>query len=210
MAAGAGWAWLREDELIVHVTSRDGPRGPLTAAVERVPLCAPGDQLALDTHHATLWRPAPPELNADAPTRAAARAAVDAHAWNDPRARQLGREPFEEVAADLVGRGPGLTPAGDDALCGYLYARRVLGATDADREASFAVRLADRTGEPSRSLLVAAGAGHVFEPAATMFAALVSGDGSKLAPAVRALSRLGRTTGRALLTGLLAALTADN
>ena len=112
-----------------------------------------------------------------------------------------------ESASDLAGRGPGLTPAGDDALAGYLLARRALDPAGARTEAAVVLTVARRaTGQPARSLLRAAARGEAFEPVASMLAVLLRADGPALAAALRRLSALGATTGRAALTGLLRGL----
>ena len=82
----------------------------------------------------------------------------------------------------LVGVGRGLTPSGDDALCGVLL---TLAAIDApqSRRALSAVRTAVRTVLPwttslSAALLVAAGAGYAVPDVARLLTRLVSGPGS--------------------------------
>jgi Protein of unknown function (DUF2877) len=207
MASGAGWAWLRNAAGVVHVAGARGPRGPLTALVERVPVVEAGDTLRLDAEHAVVWRtPASPEA-ASASAIAAACEAVRPHMWNDPRALQLSAANIYEVARDLAGRGPGLTPAGDDALAGFVYACVATGHVQAQAARDAAHAAMAVTGEPSRSLLNAAAQGEVFAPAAQMLHTLLRADGRALAPAVRTLAALGRTTGRALLTGIVCALT---
>ena len=210
MASGAGWAWLRDGDEVIHVCGPRGPRGPLTAVVDRVPILAAGDVVMLDAVGAANWRTPATPIGADPDAVRAASLAVRPHAWNDPRALQLGHAPFAEVATELLGRGPGLTPAGDDAICGYLYTRRTTAPEAAGDEATFAVaHAATATGQPSLSLIRAAASGEVFAPVAAMVVALLRADGPALAPAVRALSQLGKTTGRAALTGILAALDAQ-
>ena len=206
MASGAGWAWVRDDVHVVHVAGHRGPRGPLTAIVDRVPLLAPGDRVRLDTGETVIWRtPAPP---GSAPDDAVAAAcdAVRPYMWNDPRAMLLGAEPIGEVARELAGRGPGLTPAGDDALAGFVYTRVATGLGDTEAAQDAAEMAASMTGDPSASLLRAAARGEVFAPAAQMLGVLLRADGAALAPALRNLTALGRTTGRALLTGIVRAL----
>jgi hypothetical protein len=57
----------------------------------------------------------------------------------------------------LIGAGAGLTPSGDDALCGVLLGLRAVGAADAHRRVAEAVRTRTRgTTSLSASLLVAA------------------------------------------------------
>lgn len=206
MVSGAGWVWLRDGDRITHVAGRRGPRGPLTAIVDRVPVSEPGDHMRLDTDAAQIWRtPAPPAAAAPDAVLAACEV-VRPHIWNDPRALLLGTGDLDEVARDLAGRGPGLTPAGDDALGGFVYTRIALAHPDGVHTRRVARSAAANSGEPSASLLRAAADGEVFAPVAQMLGALLGADGRGLAPAVRTLAALGRTTGRAFLTGILCAL----
>lgn len=200
VAAGAGWLWIRHPKGAVHVTGSRGPRGPLTLVMTDVPRLRVGTPVALDLSHAVvITAPATPLIGDVADIRRATDA-VRAHAWNDPRARAIGDRPIEE----LIGLGPGLTPACDDAICGYLATRRALDPASATAEAQAVLAALDRTGEPSRSLLAAAARdGWLFDAGAAMLAAVLAGDGPGLAPAVRRLADLGRTTGRALLTGII-------
>jgi hypothetical protein len=209
MAAGAGWAWLRGDGGVVHVTGDRGPRGPLTAIVASVPTLRAGQPVTLDLTESAPWHTPPPPPPADASLVAGACEAARPHAWNDPRALELGAGPLRDVVEALAGRGPGLTPAGDDALVGYLLARRALDPLDARRDAAVALQIArEATGEPARSLLRAAARGEAFEPVASMLAALLQADGPAISPAIRRLAALGATTGRATLTGLIRGLQA--
>lgn len=207
MACGAGWAWLRDGGRVVHVAGARGPRGPLTAIVDRVPVTDPGRRLRLDSSHALTWTT--PALPVAAPWSevAAACEAVRPHCWNDPRAFALTVEDPDASVARLAGRGPGLTPAGDDVLAGFTYALLATGHPAAGQVRTVVRATAEHLGEPSASLVRAACEGEVFAPAAAMLAALVKADGSALAPAVRILARLGGTTGRAMLTGISRALT---
>ncbi len=208
MASGAGWVWLRDGEQVIHVTGARGPRGPLTAIVHRVPVSEPGDLMRLGLSGARVWRTPPVVGGATIPSDAIrdACALVRPHVWNDPRALALGTRPIAQIADDLAGRGPGLTPAGDDALTGYVYAVVALNLNGAQEARAAALDAASMTGEPSASLLRAAADGEVFAPAAAMVRALVAADGDALAPSLRSLTALGRTTGRALLTGIVRAL----
>ena len=211
MAAGAGWAWLRGGGRVVHVTGTRGPRGPLTAVVERVPVLRPGQDVALDLAGAERWVTPPPPPPTRRDLIAGACASARPHAWNDPRALELGSGSLTEVAAALTGRGPGLTPAGDDALAGYLLARRALDPTGARADAAVVLGVARHaTGQAALALLRAAAHGEAFEPVAWMLSALLRAEGAALAPAVRRLSALGATTGRATLTGLICGLQRDD
>src|SRR5205807_842773 len=138
----------------VHLTGTAGPRGPLTAVVERVPVLEPGARVRLDLSRAVVWRTPSPPPPAPSDRVASACAAVRAHLWNDPRALALGIEPLQGLADALAGRGPGLTPAGDDALLGYLLARRALVGDAARPDAALVLRCARRSsGGPGLALL---------------------------------------------------------
>jgi hypothetical protein len=115
---------------------------------------------------------------------------------------------------ELLGRGPGLTPAGDDLLAGLLAATAVLApalppsaatAALAGRTARLgdAVALAapDATTAVSAALLRHARDGAVAAPAAAVLHAL-AGRGP-LAPALDRLLAVGSTSGRDLAVGLL-------
>lgn len=111
------------------------------------------------------------------------------------------------VVDELVGRGPGSTPAGDDVLAGLLAAlrtyraahdRRVAGFTDA--LARDTARAAHRTTALSATLLRCADDGAVVGAAGRVLRAL-AGHG-RPAEAVASLAVVGHTSGRDLLTGI--------
>jgi hypothetical protein len=148
--------------------------------------------------------------------------------------RQLDVEALPAVVADLIGRGPGSTPTGDDVLAGLLATLRcwahgdavvAAGAdvdggadTHADADACadavaarFAAALAAAvaarlayTSALSATLLRCAGDGAVARPARRLLVAL-SGDEPLQGP-VDALVGLGHTSGRDLLTGIAIAI----
>jgi hypothetical protein len=114
----------------------------------------------------------------------------------------------------LLGRGPGLTPAGDDLLAGLLAGVAPLAAATSlgphpllEVVAATADAVADAapavTTALSASLLRHAAACEVAAPAAAVLAAL-TGSGS-LVPALDRLLEVGSTSGRDLALGLLAA-----
>ena len=106
-----------------------------------------------------------------------------------------------ELAARLGGRGPGLTPAGDDVLAGVLLARWA--ASDAaERAESLAIARGVATNRISRSFLQAAAAGQCIEPAHDLLVALLSRDESAVANARVKLSAYGATSGAALALGI--------
>lgn len=127
-----------------------------------------------------------------------------------------------ELCVDrLLGCGPGLTPAGDDALCGMLAAGSLYGPSPRADQLSTAVRnrLAQRpavTTSLSRALLIAALDGQGIEQLTRLARAVraapsgavhrVPGPDQFAAvdDAVVAISRIGHTSGIALGLGLLA------
>jgi hypothetical protein len=206
-ASGAGWAWLHGGTWPVHLTGPRGPRSPLTAVVAKVPVLSPGDRVDLDLSRARAWRtPAPAPAAAPEAIRDACDA-VRAHVWNDPVAVALTPATLPDLAPRLAGRGPGLTPAGDDVLLGYLLCRRAVDPEGHRRDAALVLCAARRaSGGPSLALLRWAVRGESHDAAALARDALLSADGAALPVAVRRLADLGRTTGRAILAGLAGAL----
>lgn len=95
-----------------------------------------------------------------------------------------------DVAA-LAGRGGGLTPSGDDLLCGYAAGLVLFGGRHAEA-ADIAHRAAPRTTRLSATLLRHAARGELPSPA---HALLEDGDPEPL-------RRFGHSSGRALLVGL--------
>ncbi len=206
---GPGWSWIVGDGGAFHVTGPCGPRSPRTVVVDSVPHMAIGTTLTVELGDAVRRpRPAPP---APAPPERILELCdlMRPHLWNDPHTLALATKPFTEVAPHIIGRGPGLTPACDDAICGYLTARFAIVAPDAASDGDRIVECLDRTTEPSRSLLAeAARDGATYEVAEVVCHALAGGATDPLIPALHDLLTLGRTTGRALLTGIVCGLTA--
>jgi Protein of unknown function (DUF2877) len=110
-------------------------------------------------------------------------------------------------AGRLLGRGPGLTPEGDDVLAGAAAGLRALGpAAGADRArldaavAALAPRDAPaRTGALSATLLALAAAGGAPEPAHRL---LADGSAEERERALADLARLGASSGRAIAAGI--------
>ncbi len=136
----------------------------------------------------------------------------------DPALRQEARAVTSAVlgAADpargvraLVGRGPGLTPSGDDALCGVLLCLAATGPTAAREALAATVRAAaHRTTAVGASLLADAADGCGVREVVRLVDALVAGDhrcSGRLLPAVLAL---GHSSGADLLAGVWGALDA--
>jgi hypothetical protein len=109
------------------------------------------------------------------------------------------------AVAALVGRGPGLTPAGDDLLCGILVTLRALQDRRADRLARAVGDVAaTQTTHVSAALLVHASRGECVPELAGMIAAL-DGRGD-VGAAVRRLVAVGHSSGTALAYGVVLAL----
>ena len=107
------------------------------------------------------------------------------------------------VADDLLGRGPGLTPLGDDVLAGWLAVHRLLGvATPEVDEVLAGAR--SRTTLVSATLLDCAAHGEVVPEFARWLAALATSDARR---SLDALLTLGATSGAGLAVGAAVALT---
>jgi len=139
---------------------------------------------------------------------AVAHVAARVHAVTPPDPAVPGAA-VEAVAADpaaavdgLVGRGGGLTPAGDDLLAGCLAALRARGAPGSEALGEAVLRRARaRTSRLSAALLAAADRGAVVPEAAAVLRA-VAGGGPHLDGATDRLLGLGHTSGWYLAAGL--------
>jgi hypothetical protein len=113
------------------------------------------------------------------------------------------------AAAGLVGLGPGLTPAGDDVLTGYLLGLRALAGVSPSAErlrASAGAGARDarwRTTALAATLVRHADLGEAADVAADLMDALV--DGAPIDRPLRTLVGTGHTSGRDLAEGLLLA-----
>jgi hypothetical protein len=117
------------------------------------------------------------------------------------------RDPgWDRLALSLLGLGPGLTPAGDDLLCGLLVG--LAGRPDLRDPLAAAVlsHAARRTTFLSAELLRHAAAGLAAPAVVAVADALAGhGDDAALARCLPRLLALGHTSGRALAQGLLLA-----
>jgi hypothetical protein len=119
-------------------------------------------------------------------------------------------DPFGDPTAAvgrLLGRGPGLTPAGDDLLCGALAASVLFGIEACGLAEAVRNRLADLDGGTtslSRQLLLRAAAGDGLPELQQLGRALCQLDPVPVEAAWRRLLAIGHSSGAALGAGLLA------
>lgn len=113
------------------------------------------------------------------------------------------RPGLRRIIRELVGRGPGLTPAGDDVLAGFLAALHAFGSCPAGLAREIVALASDRTTALSASLLSHAGRGEAAAPLLELLDA-VRGHG-QVRPAARRLLRAGYASGIDLAHGVLAA-----
>jgi hypothetical protein len=113
-------------------------------------------------------------------------------------------EPVPEGVLDLIGRGPGLTPSGDDLLAGALVALRGLGEPEpAERLAATVMAQAPlRTSTISVAHLQAAARGAWLAPLHRLLGAVARGRGGEVAAAAQAVETLGHRSGSDALAGL--------
>lgn len=99
----------------------------------------------------------------------------------------------------FVGRGLGLTPAGDDILLGYEFARRCMGSV---LDVSVAELLEGRTTDISTAGARALRKGYVNEPMARVLNAAMNGDPRAMKPAIAQVMSVGHTSGCDHLFGM--------
>lgn len=191
---------------------RLGAHGPWWHALE------PGDPVLGDTDSLTWtgrdgrdrvvaavrpWHPARVHATATgAPLPAAdharlAEAASDLVA--DPALAAFAARPRPDAAIALLGRGPGLTPAGDDAICGVLLAARALGRPAAATDALVALARR-RTTALSAACIDAARRGYGVAQVVRLIGDVASG---RLAEqTLHDVVTIGHSSGRDLLAGV--------
>lgn len=114
----------------------------------------------------------------------------------------------EQAARSLVGLGPGLTPSGDDALCGFMLGRRLSGCAGI-ADAAVARVAADATGlttDVSAVQLALASQGRFGEALLEVAEALACGFTPQLSTALARCLSQGATSGADGLLGLVAGI----
>ncbi|GAA1370175.1 oxamate carbamoyltransferase subunit AllH family protein [Streptomyces beijiangensis] len=123
------------------------------------------------------------------------------------RALRAGDPPRLWAAAlALLGAGPGLTPSGDDVLCGVLLARHALGRPVPEALMDAVALAEERTPLVSAALVLHAARGECVPQAAALLRALAAGHDA--APALRGLLAVGHHSGSDLARGLALGLAA--
>jgi hypothetical protein len=120
----------------------------------------------------------------------------------------------ERAVLSLVGAGPGLTPAGDDVLCGALSALAAWAPDSAIRRdlAAAVIAAVDRTTPISAALLQSAVTGCAVPELIRLLTALSASDGPQIDGAMGELAEVGASSGVAMAAGAvqqLQALLAD-
>lgn len=111
------------------------------------------------------------------------------------------------AVTDLLGLGGGLTPLGDDVLCGWIATATALGRPDRDAVTASATRLAGaRTTLLSATLVGCAARGDVLPQFRRLLLTLADGAGAAPAAALADLVKVGHTSGTGLAAGALLAM----
>jgi hypothetical protein len=124
------------------------------------------------------------------------------------RLDQLAGQADTTAVAELLGRGPGLTPSGDDVLAGYLLAAGAFGLEIEQVRRAVAARAPQATSALSAQLLRHAAQGEAVRELIELTAALTrppAGEGDRLAAVSARLLQVGHTSGAALAWGALLA-----
>jgi hypothetical protein len=206
--------------VVVRVVREWAPARPACGEVEAGALAAVRSRLGLDGSTPSerqqrpidRWPEGSADRSADArPLADPAAAACHRDASVAAVARLLGtcHRDASVAAARLLGKGPGLTPSGDDVLAGFLVGAAAFGVDAAPMRQAIAVQAPVCTTALSAALLWHAARGECIDELAAVATALTSRPrpGHDEA-AVRAVSRLvsvGHTSGAALAQGLVIA-----
>jgi len=203
-------AYLRFPAGLLALTTGAAPPGPLHLRVAVLPTLRRRDAVRIDaaTLHGVGW-----SISLTAPTWAGVLpvadrlAAVRSGTAAGPRASRLAAGDLGGLAAAIGGRGPGLTPSGDDVLAGVLLVARVLGGAAAEPDL-VAVAGSVRTTDVAAAFLQWAARGQCIEPAHQWLDAVADGDAVRATRVAARLGGIGASSGRALLSGLRLALAA--
>lgn len=174
------------------LTTASAPRGPLHLRCATLPRCRPGGRARTDGR----------TLTGDGWAMS-----LDAPAWTGrlpgPHRLAGGITPAEVAvrAHRLGGRGPGLTPAGDDVLAGLLLVARAAGGPASEPELLGTVQRIHTTAVAAAFLSWAA-RGQCIEPAHDVLHSLMRDGPAATTPDGDRLAAIGASSGRALLLGI--------
>jgi hypothetical protein len=160
------------------------------------------------------WRPTRVPTAVDGPP-AWSSAAVASVPWTEPArvlTRRLGSgQDLSSAVAALVGAGPGLTPSGDDVLCGVLLGLRLHGPASAALVPRLWRQIERRlpaTTSISAALLTEAAQGYAVPAVVRLTEAMLGADKALVAHAAGEVLTIGHSSGSDLLGGLLGSLEA--
>lgn len=184
--------YLRMPAGLCALTTASAPPGPLHLRCATLPRCRPGGRVRTDGHTLTgdSWA-----VPLEAPTWAGRLPAPDRLAGGITPAEVAKRAP------GLGGRGPGLTPAGDDVLAGLLLVARAAGGPASEPQLLGIVRGIHTTAVAAAFLSWAA-RGQCIEPAHDVLHSLVRHGPTASTPDGDRLAAIGASSGRALLLGI--------
>jgi len=111
------------------------------------------------------------------------------------------------VLLELVGRGEGSTPLGDDILVGILAGQAASGVGPSFSQAVSAEEIRARTTLGSWQMITSASAGHFPEPLCLLAEALANEGRGAQAEAMRRLLQIGASSGAGMLVGFATGLT---
>jgi Protein of unknown function (DUF2877) len=112
-----------------------------------------------------------------------------------------------QPALDVIGLGPGLTPAADDVVAGAMAALALLGRLPGTIRLEIAARARTHTTALSAALLAAAGRGQMIPQAARMLTIVATGGPrDRVREAAADLFGVGSTSGHDLCAGMAGAL----
>jgi hypothetical protein len=215
---------------LVAVVPRSVHPGPVHLVVDELPEAGDGapvrvegaallvGERAVDLSTARPWLGRLPDpavtaaagpLLAGAAARFAGRSALVASRYRGHVRRFLGALRAGDLAAgaaELGGLGPGLTPAGDDALAAVLLHLRW--ADPAGEATLRSVASSVRTGVVAAAFLAWAARGQALAPVHDLLGAAAGGEEGRVLAAARELSRVGETSGADFCLGLSWAATA--
>ena len=125
--------------------------------------------------------------------------------WLSHSLNKGGNLEFCAIAHQLVGLGPGLTPSGDDFWCGAMIALRVLGYFEISEKISGAIlsQAKYRTNIISCAHLECAARGQGAQALHETISAIGMADETRLSSALRALDKIGHTSGWDSLAGVV-------